>query len=204
MRCSYVLPLVNGSVWLYCVSAVCVLVCLAQVSFFDPLLQQDREVRAGRMECTMQNLADALTVRTPQRLTAATPAAATAAAAAAAAGIRAGDASEELSTFMVYNMRRKVRGNSCQRPRAAHCSAVLMLSCSCTACSGYELRTWRKLCHIPVQCGAKGLDAGDDSPGCLRAAVASWQDSKPTAAAGAASGVAVPAGHLFCQEEALP
>lgn len=79
-----------------------------QVSFFDPLLQQDREVRAGRMECTMQNLADSLTVRTPQRLTAATPAAATAAAAAAAAGSSAGDASEELSTFMVYNLRRKV------------------------------------------------------------------------------------------------
>lgn len=75
-----------------------------QVSFFDPLLQSDREVRAGRMECTMQNLADSLTVRTPQRLEAAAPAAA---AAAAAAGN--GDAAcEELSTFMVYNLRRKV------------------------------------------------------------------------------------------------
>jgi hypothetical protein len=89
-----------------------VFVCPVQVSFFDPLLQQDREVRAGRMECTMQNLADSLTVLTPQRLTAATPAAATAAAAAAAAGSSAGDASEELSTFMVYNMRGKVRACS--------------------------------------------------------------------------------------------
>jgi hypothetical protein len=52
----------------------------------------------------MQNLADSLTVRTPQRLEAAAPAAA---AAAAAAGN--GDAAcEELSTFMVYNLRRKV------------------------------------------------------------------------------------------------
>lgn len=82
-----------------------------QVNFFDPLLQRDREVRAGRMECTMQNLADALTVRTPRRLTAATAAGATAAAAAAAAGSSAGDASEELSTFMVYNLRRKVRAD---------------------------------------------------------------------------------------------
>lgn len=62
----------------------------------------------------MQNLADSLTVRTPQRYSATTPAAASAAA--AAAGIAAGatggglgsSSSEELSTFMVYNLRRKV------------------------------------------------------------------------------------------------
>jgi hypothetical protein len=80
-----------------------------QVSFFDPLLQADREVRAGRMECTMQNLADSLAVRTPTRLT---TAASPEAAAAAAANGDGGAAADELSTFMVYNMRRKVRSRS--------------------------------------------------------------------------------------------
>lgn len=103
-------------------AAVCMCVCArAQVSFFDPLLQQDREVRAGRMECTMQNLADALTVRTAERLTATTPAAAAAAAAAAGGSSSAGDVSEELSTFMVYNLRRKVC--CCQAGAAAMLSA---------------------------------------------------------------------------------
>jgi hypothetical protein len=68
-----------------------------QVKFFDPFIQEEREVRAGRMECTMQNLADSLTSRS----------------AAALAGQGAGAGAEQalvdrLSTFMVYNMRRKV------------------------------------------------------------------------------------------------
>jgi hypothetical protein len=68
-----------------------------QVKFFDPFIQEEREVRAGRMECTMQNLADSLTSRS----------------AAALAGPAAGAGAEQalmdrLSTFMVYNMRRKV------------------------------------------------------------------------------------------------
>jgi hypothetical protein len=58
------------------------------------------------MECTMQNLADSLAVRTPNRL--ATAASPEAAAAAAAAANGDGAAADELSTFMVYNMRRKV------------------------------------------------------------------------------------------------
>lgn len=97
------------SIWGYPLCAVLLTPSHVQVSFFDPLLQSDREVRAGRMECTMQNLADSLTVRTPQRLASAAPAAATAAAAAAAAAGNGSDgACEELSTFMVYNLRRKV------------------------------------------------------------------------------------------------
>jgi hypothetical protein len=83
------------------------------------------------MECTMQNLADSLIVRSPQRLEAAAPAAA---AAAAAAGN--GDAAcEELSTFMVYNLRRKVRWglsmmrffqNPAEQPTLNLCAAYIM------------------------------------------------------------------------------
>jgi hypothetical protein len=67
------------------------------VKFFDPFIQEEREVRAGRMECTMQNLADSLTSRSAAPL------------AGPAAGAGAEQAlMDRLSTFMVYNMRRKV------------------------------------------------------------------------------------------------
>eukprot|EP00878_Enallax_costatus_P032302 GHUV01035477.1.p1 GENE.GHUV01035477.1~~GHUV01035477.1.p1 ORF type:complete len:110 (-),score=23.59 GHUV01035477.1:880-1209(-) len=70
---------------------------LSQVKFFDPIIQQDRDVRAGRMECTMQNLADSLTTRSTRALTG------------AAGGQQAAhQLTEQLDTFMVYNMRRKV------------------------------------------------------------------------------------------------
>jgi hypothetical protein len=71
------------------------------VKFFDPFIQEEREVRAGRMECTMQNLADSLTSRSAAAL------------AGTAAGSRAEQAlMDRLSTFMVYNMRRKVSGHA--------------------------------------------------------------------------------------------
>lgn len=70
-----------------------------QVKFMDPLLQEEREVRAGRMECTMQNLADSLTTRTSRPL---------AAAVADGNSDQLQQDSEQLSSFMVYNMRRKV------------------------------------------------------------------------------------------------
>ncbi|KAF8056255.1 UGP3 [Scenedesmus sp. PABB004] len=80
-----------------------------KVKFFDPFLQEEREVRAGRMECTMQNLADGLTTRLPAPLPAAAGGAATA-------------ADAELSTFMVYNMRRKVTSSAKKKrdPRSPH------------------------------------------------------------------------------------
>ncbi|KAF6262593.1 nucleotide-diphospho-sugar transferase [Scenedesmus sp. NREL 46B-D3] len=82
-----------------------------KVKFFDPFIQDEREVRAGRMECTMQNLADSLTSRS----------------AAALAGPGAGPGAEQalmdrLSTFMVYNMRRKVTSSAKKKrdPRSSH------------------------------------------------------------------------------------
>ncbi|WIA22182.1 hypothetical protein OEZ85_004516 [Tetradesmus obliquus] len=82
-----------------------------KVKFFDPFIQEEREVRAGRMECTMQNLADSLTSRS----------------AAALAGPGAGPGAEQalmkrLSTFMVYNMRRKVTSSAKKKrdPRSSH------------------------------------------------------------------------------------
>jgi hypothetical protein len=74
-----------------------------QVKFMDPLLQEEREVRAGRMECTMQNLADSLTTRTSRPL---------AAAVADGNSDQLQQDSEQLSSFMVYNMRRKVNWGS--------------------------------------------------------------------------------------------
>ncbi len=63
----------------------------AQVSYNDPLTGQEEKVQAGRMECTMQNIADFMTDRLERPL-------------------GTGEAaSTELSTFLVYNMRRKVQ-----------------------------------------------------------------------------------------------
>lgn len=75
-----------------------------QVKFFDPFLQEEREVRAGRMECTMQNLADSLTTRTTQPM-----AAGDSSSSSTDAGTQQ-QLMDQLSTFMVYNMRRKVCG----------------------------------------------------------------------------------------------
>lgn len=131
---------------------MCLCVCArAQVSFFDPLLQQDRDVRAGRMECTMQNLADALTVRTAERLTATTPAAAAAAAAAAGgsgSSSSAGDVSEELSTFMVYNLRRKVR--CCQGLRSCTPSFLPVACLSVSVCGCGRASQTRFWTHLPM------------------------------------------------------
>lgn len=86
----------------------------SQVKFFDPIIQEEREVRAGRMECTMQNLADSLTTRSSQALTGS-----------AGGPLAQQQLTDQLSTFMVYNMRRKVR-------------MMLMLLSSCLAAGLYN------------------------------------------------------------------
>lgn len=80
-----------------------------KVTFFDPLLGRERAVRAGRMECTMQNLADSLTTRTsaPLPSTAASPPDGGSSSGGGGGGVGGGEETE-LSSFMVYNMRRKV------------------------------------------------------------------------------------------------
>jgi hypothetical protein len=72
-----------------------------KVKFFDPIIQEEREVRAGRMECTMQNLADSLTTRSSKALTGA-----------AGGPVAQQQLTDELDTFMVYNMRRKVTSSA--------------------------------------------------------------------------------------------
>eukprot|EP00879_Flechtneria_rotunda_P005108 GHRR01005389.1.p1 GENE.GHRR01005389.1~~GHRR01005389.1.p1 ORF type:complete len:883 (+),score=260.17 GHRR01005389.1:598-3246(+) len=81
-----------------------------KVKVLDPFLQGEREVRAGRMECTMQNLADSLTTRTKQPLTT------------AGSGGKLLQQLDALKTFMVYNMRRKVTSSAKKKrdPRSPH------------------------------------------------------------------------------------
>jgi hypothetical protein len=88
----------------------------AQVNYYDAFMGVDRAVYAGRMECTMQNLADALVTTSDQPLTSGAEARNNGGAAdggaggvLGGAGGGAGGLAERLSTFLVYNMRRKVR-----------------------------------------------------------------------------------------------
>jgi hypothetical protein len=62
-----------------------------KVAYFDVLTGQDRRVQAGRMECTMQNMADYITDIFDSPLSAQEA------------------SSSKFSTFLVYNHRRKVR-----------------------------------------------------------------------------------------------
>ena len=64
--------------------------CLPQVSYHDAWLGAERSVAAGRLECTMQNLADCLV-------------------ASAEAPLAREEAAAACGTFVVYNQRRKVR-----------------------------------------------------------------------------------------------
>lgn len=91
-----------------------------QVKYFDPLAGQERAVYAGRMECTMQNLADAITTRGtgPISLPADAPGGGDGLADALNNGAGGGgvdaaaELAEKLDTFLVYNMRRKVGGGA--------------------------------------------------------------------------------------------
>jgi hypothetical protein len=62
-----------------------------QIAYKDPLTGSEDKVQAGRMECTMQNIADFMTDRLDRPL------------------LPGEAAGSDLSTFLVYNMRRKVR-----------------------------------------------------------------------------------------------
>jgi hypothetical protein len=64
---------------------------MLQVAYKDPVTGSEDKVQAGRMECTMQNIADFMTDRLDRPL------------------LPGEAAGSDLSTFLVYNMRRKVR-----------------------------------------------------------------------------------------------
>lgn len=66
-----------------------------KVEYRDPLTGKVEVVRAGRMECTMQNLADEFVTELPTSTNTVEP--------------------HELSTFLVYNMRRKVTSSAKKR-----------------------------------------------------------------------------------------
>lgn len=69
-----------------------------KVAYRDPRFSdQERKVQAGRMECTMQNIADYMTDSFDEAMSPAEAAAA------------------KLSTFLVYNHRRKVRSRCWRR-----------------------------------------------------------------------------------------
>lgn len=85
------------------------------MKFFDPIIQEEREVRAGRMECTMQNLPDSLTTRSSKALTGA-----------AGGPVAQQQLTDELDTFMVYNMRRKVGHSTANWPRVGTCMSILV------------------------------------------------------------------------------
>ncbi|KAI8474308.1 MAG: hypothetical protein J3K34DRAFT_465788 [Monoraphidium minutum] len=99
-----------------------------KVKYFDPLLGAERAVYAGRMECTMQNLADSLTTPAPGPITLPADAPGGGDGLADALGRHAGggggggDAAaaaealaQRLDTFLVYNMRRKVTSSAKKR-----------------------------------------------------------------------------------------
>jgi len=98
----------------------------------DPLLQEEREVRAGRMECTMQNLADSLTTRTSRPL---------AAAVADGNSDQQQQDSEQLSSFMVYNMRRKVNWGLATSLVPWLLGCLSSLSLQLAVCRSSQLRT---------------------------------------------------------------
>ncbi|GBF98740.1 nucleotide-diphospho-sugar transferase [Raphidocelis subcapitata] len=90
-----------------------------KVNYRDALTGADRAVYAGRMECTMQNLADALTTPSDEPLPPAAPGARAGGDGLADAlnngGGGGGGLAARLDTFLVYNMRRKVTSSAKKR-----------------------------------------------------------------------------------------
>lgn len=84
-----------------------------QVKYFDPLVGEERGVYAGRMECTMQNLADAMgtPAEGPISLPAEAPGGGDGLTDALNNQGGQGSLADRLDTFLVYNLRRKVRGD---------------------------------------------------------------------------------------------
>lgn len=67
----------------------CLFLPCPQISFHDAWLGFERSVAAGRLECTMQNLADCLVTPSEEPL-------------------EGSAAAQQLDSFVVYNQRRKV------------------------------------------------------------------------------------------------
>ena len=111
-----------------------------QVDFFDPFLGEMRQVRAGRMECTMQNLADSLVTASSEPFVNNTPgtsssnngsanvngtivsrsgsstgtisSSSSSSDGAISSSSSSGALADRLSTFMVYNSRNKVTSSA--------------------------------------------------------------------------------------------
>eukprot|EP00955_Chlamydomonas_euryale_P045004 353034-Chlamydomonas_euryale.AAC.1 len=103
-----------------------------KVAYTDPRSGAQRSVQAGRMECTMQNIADFMVDRFEARMS---PAEASAA---------------QLSTFLVYNHRRKVTSSAKKRREPGS----LKISQTPDG-SFYDLQ--RNAWHLLQQCGVQVL-----------------------------------------------